>query len=178
MSHFGDYLRRERIRQGITVSDMARRLGYINLSKGCRRISAVEDGGSATPPDLPSKIVEILGIPDDTVKILLRKDFEDFQSWLNESVPMRMVIRLMAAVYSPHSLPASITTAEEAEAYARQFAKERRFKVCLILSRRVSIWIDNDGSIIARTEAEPGLPNAPFMQIGSKKFLLDFGGLK
>ena len=177
MSHFGDHLRQERVRQGISVSAMALRLGYAN-NKGRRRVQTVEDGGPAKPPDLPSRIVEILGISDETVRQLLKADYEDFQSYLNEPVPMRMVVRLMCAVYSPHSLPASITTAEEAEAYARQFAKERRFKVCLILSRRVSIWIDNDGSIIARTEAEPGLPNAPFMQIGSKKFLLDFGGLK
>ena len=160
------------------MSDMARRLGYSNLSKGCRRISAVEDGGPANPPDLPSRIVEILGISDETVKQMLHRDFEMWQAWLNEPVAMRMVIRLMAAVYSPHTIPPSITTADEAEAYARQIAKERRLKVCLVLSRRVSVWIDNDGSIVARTEAEAGLPNMPFMQIGSKKFLLDFGGLK
>ena len=103
------------------------------------------------------------------------RDRADWEAWADEPVPMQMIVRLMAAVYSPHPLPAHVTTAEEAEAYAREFAKERGHRVCLALNRRESVWIGRDGHIEGRTQARPGLPNIPYATLGGRrKFLLDF----
>ena len=43
----------------------------------------------------------------------------------------------------------------------------------LVLSRRWSVWIDAEGQVEARTEARPGEPNVPFMQVKGRSFLLD-----
>jgi hypothetical protein len=45
--------------------------------------------------------------------------------------------------------------------------------VCLVLSRRWSLWINADGQVEARTEARPGQPNMPFMQVQGRRFLLE-----
>jgi hypothetical protein len=49
---------------------------------------------------------------------------------------MRLIIRLMAAVYSELLLPEEITTPEEAEAFACDQARQFRRQMCLVLSRR------------------------------------------
>jgi hypothetical protein len=51
----------------------------------------------------------------------------------------------------------------------------RRMQICLVLSRRKSVWINEDGTVHKRTEATPfGGPNEPWMQLkGGRKFLLD-----
>jgi len=90
---------------------------------------------------------------------------------------MKMVVRLMAAVYSNCPIPSEITTPEEAEKYACAMARLRRMQICLVLSRRKSVWIGADGVVERRTEATPfGAPNLPWMQLkGGRKFLLNLG---
>jgi len=58
--------------------------------------------------------------------------------------------------------------------YASDVAKDRKLKVCLVLSRRVSVWYDTEGREYARTEATPELPCEPFMRIGGRKVQFDF----
>ena len=43
---------------------------------------------------------------------------------------------------------------------------------CLVLSRRLSVWIGPDGQVEARTEAIPGEPNMPFIEVRGRRFLL------
>jgi hypothetical protein len=49
-------------------------------------------------------------------------------------------------------------------------------KVCLVLSRRVSVWYDAEGNRVGRTEATPESPCAPYAVIGGKRVQFDFGG--
>jgi hypothetical protein len=86
---------------------------------------------------------------------------------------MYLVIRLMAAVYARQTLPSEIETADEAEAWACTFARQHRCCVCLVVSRRLSVWIDQQGEIEARTKAVPGEPNMPFMEVRGRRFLLE-----
>lgn len=173
MSHLAVYLKQERLRWRMTLGQMAALLGYANLSKGARRIMEFERTGVATPLDLPLRMAEILGVESATVKALIQRDYADWQAWLNEPVPMRLVIRIMAGVCAEVRLPSSVATTEEAEAYARQFAKAHRVKACLAISRRVSVWIDECGEVVERTEAQPHYSNVPYMQIGGRRFLID-----
>ena len=83
---------------------------------------------------------------------------------------MQLVVRLMACVYSSIVLPEGITTPEQAEAWACEFAREHRLRVCLVVSRRLSVWIDRSGGVEARTEATPDVPNVP---VGGLRFLLE-----
>ena len=76
----------------------------------------------------------------------------------------------MAAIYSRAELPDEVRSVEEAERYASEFAKERRLRVCLVLSRRVSVWFADDGSFQYATEAVPGgEPNQPYTKIGGRR---------
>ena len=61
---------------------------------------------------------------------------------------------------------------EQAEACSCTFARLHRCRVCLMVSRRLSVWIDGQGEIEARTEAIPGEPNMPFIEVRGRRFLL------
>ncbi len=93
---------------------------------------------------------------------------------------MQLVVRYMPAVYGRVHLPEEIETGEQAEAFACAYAKQHGRKVCLALSRRHSVWIDQSGMIYARTEATPDDPNVPFMRSkGSRRmFVMKFGEQK
>jgi hypothetical protein len=67
-------------------------------------------------------------------------------------------------------------SAEEAEEFARQVALEERRKVCLILSRRLSIWFDEQGSKVAVTEPALDESNHPQMRLGRHRFVVSENG--
>lgn len=87
-----------------------------------------------------------------------------------------MVFRLIPAVYQRVQLPDDALEPEAAEAFAAEVARDRRMKVCLVLSRRVSVWYDTDGREYGRTEATPELPCEPFVMLGGRRVQFDFGG--
>ena len=55
-------------------------------------------------------------------------------------------------------------------------ARERKLKVCLVLSRRVSVWFDTEGRESGRSEATPEMPCEPYATIGGKRVQFHFGG--
>lgn len=175
MTKLGAFMRAERIRRGWTLGRLARLVGYRNLNKGARRIACLERTGAATP-DLLGKVADALHVDRTTVERLAEEDrlerLRAWEAWANEPTPMHMVVRLMAAVYARKALPAEVTTQEQAEAWANTFARSHQCRVCLVVSRRLSVWIDARGEVEARTEARPGQPNVPFMQVGGRRFLL------
>jgi hypothetical protein len=102
----------------------------------------------------------------------IKRDRADWEAWVNKPVPMQMILTPIPAVNLLHRMPPEIETSEEAEKYARDYAKRKGFRVCLVLSRRESVWINGDGKVIGRTFAKPGLPNIPYTTLGGgKKFL-------
>jgi len=179
MSHLAKYLADLREKQGLSRRDVAGKLGYANLDKGCRRIETFEESSGTTKPrNLPEKIAFLLGADTQHVKEMINLDKLEWQAWLDETVPMRLVIRWIPAVYSDIEIPATVKTPGEAEAYAKEVAKEKERSVCLVVSRRLSIWIDNKGEVYARTETTPDRPNEPYMKVGNKKFQLNIDGEK
>ena len=171
-SQLSRHFRQVRLDKGVRVSHLARLCGYTNISKGSRRIHDFEHGGSIQR-DLLLKMADALGIDRAKVEALVEEDrrafFESWSAWASEPIEPYMVIRLIAAVYSEHTLPDEIESVEEAEAYAAAFAKEHRLQCCLVLSRRISVWFLVDGTISHVTEATPGQPNVPVMRIGGRK---------
>jgi transcriptional regulator with XRE-family HTH domain len=177
-NNLGNYFHDQRVNKGLTLGQLAEKLGYRNFSKGARRITRLEREGVINEL-LMVKLAEALDIDLPTVEELIEKDREEYlkewEKWVNEPVPMQMIVRYMAAVYGEKPLPEEIKTPEEAEHYACGFAKEHRCKVCLALSRRHSVWIDEKGEVTGRTEAKPGDDNVPYMKIGRHKFWMNFG---
>jgi hypothetical protein len=176
MSKLGHFISAERKRRGMTRGHLARVVGYRNVNKGIRRITCLEQTGTAIP-GLLVNVAEALGLDRADVERLAYEDRQErlraWEAWASEPVSMCLVIRLMAAVYVRKGLPAEVTTTEEAEAWACNFARQHRCRACLVLSRRWSVWIDATGQVEARTEARPDEPNAPFMEVKGRRFLLE-----
>ncbi|MFH0823698.1 MAG: hypothetical protein V2B18_13195 [Pseudomonadota bacterium] len=140
----------QREHKGIRLGLPAEMIGYKNRNKGARLILLFEREGIVSD-DLLRKLVVALDIDQKGMIQAMDKDRADWEAWVSKSVPMQMIVRLIAAVYRPHPLPAEITTREKTEAYARDFAKRNHYSVCLVLNRRDSVWIGEDGDVRART---------------------------
>jgi transcriptional regulator with XRE-family HTH domain len=164
--HVAQRLLSGRLAQGISLGDLARRIGYCNVAKGSNRIQSFERTGVARSNDLPRRIAEVLGVGDEELRRVAWLDYLEWQRWLNEPVPMELIVRLMAAIYCRECLPEELTPVE-AEQFAAQVARDRQRQVCLVASRRLSIYFDEQGNVIARNEVQP------FVQIGGKRFLFD-----
>ena len=49
------------------------------------------------------------------------------------------------------------------------------WEVCLVLTRRQSVWFDGDGKVRWRSEAQPGVPNSPYMTLQRRRRPFLFG---
>lgn len=172
----GTFCRDRREELGLTLGELARMLGYRNVNKGVRRILQLEREGTVKE-DLLVKLAEALGIDLPTIERLMDQDYSEYlrgwEQWVNEPQPMFLVVKLMPAVYAKKDLPAEVTTSEQAEAWACEYARQDRLRVCLVVSRRLSVWIDAEGNVEGRTEATPDNPNMPWMKLpgNRRKFL-------
>jgi len=178
MNHLGNHFHEQRISQGLSLGQLARIVGYRNVSKGANKICRFERGGIVTE-DLLATLSVALGIDYPTVERLIEQDHQEhlraWEAWVSQPVPMKLIAKLMPAVYATVQLPEDITTPEQAEAFSCEYAKQNGRKVCLALSRRLSEWIDEQGQVYARTEATPDEPNIPWMRLrcDKRKFLFD-----
>jgi transcriptional regulator with XRE-family HTH domain len=179
MSNLGNLFHEQRIHRGLSLSQLARLVGYGNVSKGANTICRFEREGIFKDKFL-ADLADALGIDYPTVERLIEQDRQEhlraWEAWVNQPVPMQVVVRYLAAAYGKVKMPADITTHEQAEAFACEYARIHHLRVCLVLSRRQSVWIDNEGKIYARTEATPDKPNMPWMQLRNdqRKFLFQF----
>lgn len=179
-NHLGTYFRDQRIQQGLSLGTLARTVGYRNVSKGSNKIVRFEREGAVTE-ELLVRLAEALGIDFDTVQRLIDEDRQErqreWEEWVSQPVPMELIAKIIPAVYARVPLPETVTTPEQGEVFACQYAKEHRRQVCLAVSRRLSIWIDKEGAVYARTEATPDSPNVPFMRLrgSGRRFLFGFG---
>ena len=174
MSHLGNFFRDRRIEKGLSFGQLARLIGYKNVSGGSNRIQAIERGGKVRP-DLLGKLAEALEVGTDEIRREAFKDYEDWLAWASEPVRPHVVVRLLAAVYQRVELPDDALAPEAAEAFAADVARERNLRVCLVLSRRVSVRFDAGGRESGRSEATPELPCEPYVTIGGKRVQFHFG---
>lgn len=169
------FFEQQRIGKGLKPGQVADLIGYTNISKGGSRICSFEQTGSVSK-ELFEKLAAFFLIETEAIEKLVEDDRRDFfrkwLAWANEPIQPHLVVRLIAAVYSRRELSPDIGTIEEAEVWAAAVARESRLKCCLVWSRRLSIWFDETGRIVGRTEAAPGEVNVPWMRIGGKPFVL------
>ncbi|MGO9571926.1 MAG: AAA family ATPase [Desulfomonilaceae bacterium] len=169
--HFRNYFRRQRELKGISLGPLAEMIGYRNRNKGARLILNFEREGIISG-DLLKKLIDALEVDPQGMIQAMEKDKAEWEQWVNEPVPMQMIIRPIPAVNLLHPMPPEIKTTEEAEKYAQSYAKEKGFRVCLVVSRRESLWIGGDGEITCRTFAKPGVPNIPYATLGGRRKFL------
>jgi transcriptional regulator with XRE-family HTH domain len=179
INRLGSYFRDQRIQQGLSLGQLARFVGYRNVSKGSNKIIRFEREGQITE-ELLVRLADALGIDFTTVEQLIEQErqerLREWEQWVSQPVPMQLIVKYMPAVYGTVPIPKTITTPEQAEAFACAYAKENRRQACLAVSRRLSVWIDTEGQVYARTEARPDCPNVPYMCLkgSGRRFLFRF----
>lgn len=88
-----------------------------------------------------------------------------WQNWVNQPAPIQIIFRLKPTVFLSKLLPPEIKTHEDAEAFACAYARQHRVRLCLVLSRRRSVWINSDGLVEARYESTPDCPDRPLLRL-------------
>lgn len=176
-SKLGNTLKNRREELGLRRSDLARRLGYRNLTKGSRRIHHLEqDGWDGS--DLLKRIVDVLGLDPLVALDLIQRDRDDYVAewnrWADEPVRLSAAVRLIPAVFGTLKIPESVKTSEEAVAWGVETAKRLRKKVFIMPSRRLTYTIHEDGRV-DEIVATPDRGGRPYMAVGRAKFLLEIG---
>ena len=167
--HLRRLIYKHRAAKGLNFGQLAELSGYTNRSKWAIRICTLEREGVGTG-ELVGNVIRALEIDHQEVQDALRKDYEIWEQWANEPVPMQMLIRITGVIILIHDMPPEITSRETAVEYAQEYAKENGLRVCLALSRRESAWIAADGDMHI-SQTTPGVPNIPYASVGGKKFL-------
>jgi len=175
-SQLADHFRQQREDSGLSLAELSRLAGYQNVTKGCNRIRRFEERGEIHA-NLLQKLADVLDIDDATIDAFIEQDRRDFErqwnEWADQPIRPHLIIRPLAAVYARKELPDGMQTVDEAESIAAEFAREHHKKVCLVWTRRLSVWFEEDGNIIGRTEAAPGKSNVPTMRLkGSRRSFL------
>jgi transcriptional regulator with XRE-family HTH domain len=171
-THLSRFFRQRRLDRKLAFGDLARRLGYVNVAKGANRIIKFERDGNIKL-DLFRKLAAILEISDDEIRRCIEADEAEWQAWASEPIEPHLVARVMCAVYSTKSIPPELQESQEAmEEFASAFAKERKWRVWLVLSRRNRVWFDQKGDRTGVTEDTFEESFGPYMRIGGQKFVL------
>ncbi|QDV35584.1 helix-turn-helix domain-containing protein [Tautonia plasticadhaerens] len=165
----------KRQERNLTTGQLARLVGYKNLSRGSNRILAFEAGGKVAP-DLLGKLAEALEVSPDEVRRLAAEDYRDWLAWADEPIRPYLVLRWTACAYQRVELPEDDLEPEAAEAYASRVARERGLMVSLALSRRLSVYFDARGQAYERREATPDVACMPYAVFGSRRCQLNFDG--
>ncbi len=164
----GKYLKEERLKQRLNTAELARLMGYKNVSKGMNRIIDLERENIIIPEVL-KRIVDALNLDHDHVHSLIRKDRDEdkrkFEEWVNKPIKMYYIIRLMPTIYLSFEMPTNINTEEEAVEFVAGIAKEKHNKCWVVLSRREKVYITEDGEVGGKIEAFYDDEDYPYVRV-------------
>ena len=166
-----------RRRKGLGLAQLARMVGYQNVSKGCRRIDNFEKFG-LIHEQLLVKLAAALGIDHQTATRLIEEDrqryLRDWEQWANTPIRPSIILGHIGGIGWTEALPDDITQ-EQAEQYASAVAKEKKRPICLVMSRRLSVQFDSEGNRTSINEAKPGNINVPYLRLVAARSALTSG---
>lgn len=172
MSHLSEMFRQRRSASGISLGDLARACGYLNVSRGANRIQAFERSGEIEPK-LLGNLAAALGIASSEIRQAVAQDRAEWEEWASQPIVPHLVVRLIAAFYCRQAIPSDIHHSQILmEDYAADFAYDNRVRVCLVLSRKLRVWFERDGWKSGVTEDTFVVRNGPWLKVGGKEFLL------
>jgi len=167
-TNLAQYIKQERVKQGLNYAELSRKMGYTNINRGMRRIIDLEREGIVSST-LLKKVVEDLKLDAGYIDSLTMKDSEaykaEYEKWLNDPVKMYYTIRVMPTIYLSYDLPSDIKTEDEAIAYVSDVAKNKKCLAWLNLNRREIVFIDKSGEVTGRYENGLHDFKAPFLLI-------------
>ena len=98
-----------------------------------------------------------------------------WEAWADLPIRPFLVTKAIPGIYFSKESPPTVTTLEEAEAWAAGVMREEGFRNpwprCLIFSRRLGVWLDRDGNVTERRPSTPDGPAHPRTRTGNKLFL-------
>jgi hypothetical protein len=150
-THVSNYFRKRRVEMHLSLAQLARTLGYANVSKGVRKIDEFERAGRCHP-DLFAKLTATLGIESATIS---RLRYADFKAWIHTSANPPTPYLLRSPIRGCLGVPEELTTIEEMEKYAADQARRHGSAVTLVLDNRIRVRFAKDGSLDQVTEALP-----------------------
>ena len=174
------HFKQQRLRLGLRVGDVARRMGYTRIVGTANKIVMFEEEGDIRA-ELFRKLAVALEIDEATINRLIEQDRREFvqrwNDWADQPIEPHLVFRAIPGVYFRQEIAEGVQTTEAMERYAAEFAKDRHMKVWLVLTRRRTIFFDEDGVKKHVQEAVPGHCNSPYMCLGGskQKFLFTTG---
>jgi hypothetical protein len=171
-THLSRFFRQCREARKLSFGDLARRLSYKNVTKGANKVIKFERDGNIRP-DLFVKLAEVLKISADEIRRCIEADRAEWERWADEPIEPHLVARIMCAVYSTKRIPTELQSSREAmEQFASAFAKERKWRVWLVLTKRTRLWFDESGQRTGVSEDTFEESFGPYMQLGGRKFVL------
>ena len=105
-----------------------------------------------------------------TIHRLMEEDRRDlvrrWNEWANQPITPHLIVCLVPGFFLGQHIPEGVATPQEMEKYASRLAESTGNTVWLILSRRLSIRFDEDGSRRAVSEAARPSPVNHFLRYG------------
>ena len=150
-THVAQFFRKRRLEMRLSLTQLARIIGYANLSKGYRRIDTFERTGTCHPV-LFAKLTAALGITEVEIRAA---EYLDYKQWLATPANPPTPYLLCSPIRGCIGLPAELTTVAEMERYAADYAKRHRTNVCLVLDKRIALRFAADGLLTGIIEAQP-----------------------
>jgi transcriptional regulator with XRE-family HTH domain len=177
-NHLGDYLKARREQLGLRRSEVARLLGYENAGKGSARLNSLEEGRWVSQ-DFLLRLMGVLQIEPQVVQELIDRDRQEYvaawNKWADEPVPMHAAVRYIPGFFAGIDLPGDVTRPEQALAWAVETAQQKNKKIVLVISRRESWTVHEDGRADGPFVATPDEKAQPWMALGKTPFLPGLG---
>ncbi len=151
-THLARYFQKRRLELGLSVAQLARMVGYANVSKGYRKIDAFERTGECHTI-LFGKLMETLQVDERTQS---RLAYEDYKDWLATPANPPAPYMLRSPIRGCLGVPEELETIKEIEQYAADYARRGGWNVCLVLNKRIRMVFAPDGSLKEIVEALPG----------------------
>jgi transcriptional regulator with XRE-family HTH domain len=171
-THLSRFFRQRRGARKLSFGDLARQLGYKNVAKGANKVIKFERDGNIKP-DLFRKLAAVLEISGDDIRRCVEADKAEWETWADEPIEPHLVAKIMPAVYSTKRIPVELQSSREAmEKFASAFARESKWLVWLVLSKRTRVWFDEKGARTGVTEDSFAESYGPYMRLGGRKFVL------
>ena len=155
--------------KGLNFRELAELCG-LNPKKWANQICSFEREGIG-PDEMIRKLIKSLEIDHSEVRDANNRDLDDWNKWLDEPVPMELVLKPNIGIYIGDKIPDEFNNQEKALKYASSIAKEKNWEVCLILNRKECIWFKGDGSLKFKGTKKTGVVDSPHMSVGNKQFL-------
>ena len=167
-TNLSGYIKQERVKQGLNFGELAKLMGYKNISRGMRRAIDLEREG-IVHPEVLEKIIEALKLDREHVNALIKKDREEyeeeFERWLSEPIQPYYILRIIPTIYQSCDIPINFPTEDQIIEYVAGIAKEKQKQALLCLSRRENVSINEKGEVTGKFKTTMDNVNYPYTRI-------------